>query len=44
MHFHNEGFVLNHDMLPWVQDGNPLDLHIHQQLEAFGFQNFNKIC
>jgi hypothetical protein len=37
MHFHNQGLVLNHDMLPWIQHGNPSHLHIHQQLKDLGF-------
>jgi hypothetical protein len=42
MHLHDQRFIFSHDTFQWVQHGNPIGLHILQEFETFGLQNFSK--
>ncbi len=44
MHLHNQRFIFNHDTFQWAQHGDPMGLHIFEEFETFGLQNFSKLA
>jgi hypothetical protein len=44
MHFHDQRYIFSHDTFQWVQHGDPIGLHILQEFETFGLQNFSKLA